>query len=116
MTELFKENKNLPSVPGTYTLSYSNPEPENEEPSLPFSHYLWILKRQRWKILGFVFICAIATFTVSSRLTPIYESTATVDIDRQTPIGIVGQDAVRSATNDADQFIATQMDLIQSDS
>ncbi|MGI8988308.1 MAG: GumC family protein [Bryobacteraceae bacterium] len=116
MIELLKENKNLPAVPGTYTLSYSNPEPEKEEPSLPFSHYLWILKRQRWKILAFVFICAIATFMVSSRLTPIYESTATVDIDRQTPTGIVGQDAVRSATNDADQFIATQMDLIQSDS
>ena len=36
-----------------------------------------------------------ATLIVSSRLTPIYESTATVDIDRQMPTGIIGQEATR---------------------
>ena len=33
----------------------------------------------------------------------------------QTPAGVVGQDAARSVTNDADQFLATQMKLVQSD-
>src|SRR5919205_323896 len=47
---------------------------------------------------------------------PIYESTATLDIDRQAPAGIIGQDAVRMPTNDADQFMATQIKTIQSDS
>jgi capsular exopolysaccharide synthesis family protein len=53
---------------------------------------------------------------VSLRLTPIYESTATVDIDRQMPTGVLGQEALQNATNDADQFLATQVKLIQSDS
>ena len=58
----------------------------------------------------------IGTVIVSARLTPIYESTATVDIDRQTPPGVVGQEAPRGAGNDADQFLATQIKLVQSDS
>ena len=58
----------------------------------------------------------ISTVVVSSRLTPIYESTAIVDIDRQAPPGVIGQDAARLAPNDADQFLATQIKLVQSDS
>ena len=58
----------------------------------------------------------LATLIVSLRLTPIYESTATVDIDRQMPTGVLGQEAMQNATNDADQFLATQVKLIQSDS
>jgi capsular exopolysaccharide synthesis family protein len=87
-----------------------------EEPPVPLTQYFWILRRQLWKILGFVAIAVVATFIVSKRITPIYESTATVDIDRQMPSGIIGQDANRAVLNDADQFIATQVKLIQSDS
>ena len=68
------------------------------------------------RILGFVAASVAATWIVSSRLTPIFESTATVDIDRQTPVGVVGQDATRNSLNDADQFLATQMKLVESDS
>ncbi len=60
--------------------------------------------------------CVLGTAIVSSRLVPVYEATATVDVDRQTPPGIIGQDAARSALTDADQFLATQVKLIQSDS
>src|SRR5579862_4548705 len=87
-----------------------------EQTAVPLAHYLWILRRQRWKILAFVFACVAATLIVSARLTPIYESTVTVDIDRQMPSAIIGQDAARSPLNDADQFLATQVKLIQSDS
>ena len=76
---------------------------------------MWILKRHRWKIPGFCAAAVILTVIVSARLTPIFESTATVDVDRETPAGVVGQDAARSVTNDADQFLATQMKLVQSD-
>jgi len=58
----------------------------------------------------------IATLIVSLRLTPIYESTTTVDIDRQMPTGVLGKDAVEAVSNDADQFLATQVKLIESDS
>ncbi len=88
---------------------------EERDAATPLSHYLWVVRRQRWKILPFVLACMIATLIVSKRLTPIYESTVTVDIDRHTPSGVVGQEAAQSTTNDADQFLATQIKLIQSD-
>lgn len=87
-----------------------------EEQSIPLSHYLWILRRHRWKILAFMAICVAATLIVSKRLTPMYESTVTVDVDRKVPMAVVGQEANQSSLNDADQFLATQIKLIQSDS
>ncbi len=87
-----------------------------EQSAIPLAHYIWILRRHRWKILTFVFACVTATLIVSARLTPIYESTVTVDIDRQMPSAIIGQDAGRTPLNDSDQFLATQVKLIQSDS
>ena len=108
----------LPAV--TYTLppppAWYGADPEPEEPTVPLSHYLWILKRHRYKIAAFVATCVIATFVVSKRVTPIYESTATIDIDRRMPAGILGQEANQAPTSDADQFLATQVRLIQSDS
>src|ERR1039457_6176976 len=86
-----------------------------EQSAVPLAHYLWILRRHRWKILAFVFACVTAALIVSARLTPVYESTVTVDIDRQMPSAIIGQDAGRAPLNDADQFLATQVKLIQSD-
>ena len=121
MTES-QNRSNLPALPpSAYGMTYYAPPPppqetELEEPSAPFSHYLWILRAHRWKILAFVLTCTLATFIVANRLTPIFEATATIDVDRQTPTGVIGQDSVRIANNDADQYLATQMDLIKSDS
>jgi capsular exopolysaccharide synthesis family protein len=97
--------------PGWY-----GPDAEPEELTVPLSHYLWILKRHCWKILSFVAACVIATLIVSQRVTPIYESTAAIDVDRRMPAGILGQDSNQYPTMDADQFLATQVKLIQSDS
>src|ERR1041384_5409050 len=91
-------------------------EAETAPQSAPLSHYLWILRRQWWKITLFVALAVAATFTISSRLTPIYQSTSTIDIDRQIPSAIIGQESTRTMANDSDQFIATQAKLIQSDS
>jgi succinoglycan biosynthesis transport protein ExoP len=90
---------------------------EPETPSVPLSHYVWVLRRHLWKMIAFVATCILITAVISSRLQPIYESTATVDVDRQAPSEVVGQDSTRSSTapNDADQFLATQIKLIQSD-
>jgi len=91
-------------------------EPDGEEPKLPLSHYLWLLKRHRWKILFFVTLSVLATLIISTRLTPMYESTSTIDIDRRMPTGVVGQEAMQSSLQDSDQFLATQLKLIHSDS
>jgi capsular exopolysaccharide synthesis family protein len=106
----------LPAMPEQMTIYPPYAYAEPEEQTVPLSHYLWILKRHRWKILAFVLTSVMATVVVSSRLTPIYEAIATIDVDRQAPSGIVGQDAERLAPNDSDQFLATQVKLIQSDS
>ncbi len=109
--------KALPApLPESISTSWQGYDVDPGEPGVPLSHYLWILKRHRWRILSFVLACVVATVVISSRLTPIYESTATVDIDRQVPTSIIGQDSMRVPMNDSDQFIATQVKLIQSDS
>lgn len=87
--------------------------------SLPLAHYLWILRRHAWKLALFVVAVVAATIIVSSRLTPIYESTATVYVDRQEAKNIVGRDSEAGSGTyslDAEQFLATQMRMIQSDS
>ncbi|HEX5431284.1 MAG TPA: polysaccharide biosynthesis tyrosine autokinase [Bryobacteraceae bacterium] len=104
-----------------YPAWYAPPLPnsggeEPEEPKIPLSQYLWILKRYRWRIAGFVAASVLGAWIVSARLTPIYESTVTMDVDRQTPSGVVGEAAARESPDDADQFLATQMRLVQSDS
>ena len=64
----------------------------------------------------FVATCLLVTAIVSSRLKPTYESTATIDVDRQVPSQVIGQDSTREVPpNDADQFLATQVKMIQSD-
>ncbi len=85
-----------------------------KRPVVPLAHYLWILRRHKWRIVAFVLVCVTSTVVVSSRLTPIYEATASIDIDRQAPPAVIGQDAARMAPNDADQFLATQIKAIQS--
>jgi capsular exopolysaccharide synthesis family protein len=111
------EPRNLPPPNQAIQPTWSGYDAEPPDQSaVPLSHYLWILRRHKWKILGFVLGCVVATVIISKRLTPVYESTVTVDVDRQMPSGVVGQDATRMPANDADQFLATQIRLIQSDS
>src|SRR5689334_18169309 len=94
------------------------PETDAEDVSLPLSHYLWILRRHGWRIAAFVGAMIFATAIVSVRLTPLYESTATLYVDRQEAKGVVGQDSqVNTYSNlDAESFLASQIKLIQSDS
>jgi len=111
---------NLPAVTKTFHMAQPpltlEAEFEAQTPHVPLTHYLWILRRQAWKVVAFVVAAVLATWIVSLRLTPIYESTVSIDIDRQVPTGVLGEEATRSAANDADQFIATQVKLIESDS
>src|ERR1039458_5344177 len=108
--------RNYPVPFDVYRASGMMPETDAEAPSVPLSHYLWIFRRNWWKILLFVACSVGATAVISMRLTPVFESTVTIDIDRQMPIGIIGQESTRSFSNDSDQFLATQGKLIQSDS
>jgi capsular exopolysaccharide synthesis family protein len=117
VSNIVVDSKGLPAPNQTVQPSWYGYDVEPpEQKAVPLAHYLWILRRHRWKIIAFVFACVTATLIVSARLTPIYESTVTVDIDRQMASAIIGQEATRAPMNDADQFLATQVKLIQSDS
>src|SRR5271157_4884248 len=83
---------NLPA-PNYYAPAQQQVDSEGGAPPVPLAHYLWILRRHAWKIVAFVVICVAATFIVSKRLQPIYESTATVDVDRQAPSAVVGAES-----------------------
>ncbi|HVW86140.1 MAG TPA: polysaccharide biosynthesis tyrosine autokinase, partial [Bryobacteraceae bacterium] len=85
---------------------------------LPFSHYTWLLRTHFTKMLAFVMLTVIATVLVTLRLTPIYESTATLYVDRAAQKDIVGKESEPSqASNaDADEFLSSQIRLMQSDS
>ena len=106
--------RDLAPYPGTVTI----PPPievEAEERALPLSHYVWLLKRHRWKILIFIFASLVSTYLVSKRLTKVYEAYATIDVDRQVPTGVLGQEAtaIQAAPNDADQFMATVKKILE---
>ena len=87
---------------------------EAQPAHVPLAHYLWILRRHAWKIAAFVIAASFATLIGSLRLTPIYESTATVDVDRQMPTGVLGQEALQNVTNDADDFGGKPIAVIDS--
>src|ERR1700728_5016680 len=83
-------------------------------PSL--SQYLWVVKRHRWKLLAFVVFSVIATVIVSKRLTPLYESTAVIDIDRQTPAAVLGAESTATVNSaDVENYLTTQEQIVQSD-
>ena len=105
-----------PAIPPQLPVISSMPEFEPAAPSVPLSHYLWILRRHLWKMVAFVAACMLVAFVVSARLKPIYESTATIDVDFGAPTGVVGQGSTTPAfTEDPNIFLATQIRLIQSD-
>jgi capsular exopolysaccharide synthesis family protein len=94
-------------------------EPESQDSPTPLTHYLWVVRRRKWPLLAFVVFAVAATIIISSRMTPYYESTATVDVDRMVPTAVVGQEssgARASSMNDSDFFLSTQVKLIESDS
>jgi capsular exopolysaccharide synthesis family protein len=112
---MISERNMIPAPNQAMQPAWAEYEPEPERRGVALSHYLWLLRRHRWRILAFIFGCAVITVIVSSRLTRVYEATTTVDVDRQIPTEVIGQDSTRLPLNDADQFLATQVKLIQSD-
>ena len=57
--------------------------------------------------------CILVTAVVSARLKPIYESTATVDVDRQAPSEVVGEGSTR---NEMSMTIQTSLSQRKSNS
>jgi capsular exopolysaccharide synthesis family protein len=89
---------------------------EPEPLSVLISHYFRVVWSNKWIILGLLICSGIGSLMYSKRITPVYESTVAIQIDRRGPTGIVGQEATQSAQGESEQFVATQVRLIQSSS
>ncbi len=97
-------------MPATERLAASS------DSAVPISHYLWLFRRNAWRIALFVIAITAGAVIWSMRMTPVYEATVTLDVDRHMPTGVIGQESTRAVTNDADQYLATQVKMLQSDS
>jgi succinoglycan biosynthesis transport protein ExoP len=94
------------------------PMPEREAAlnGASLAQYLWVVKRHAWKLAGFVVFSVLATVIVSKRLTPLYESTAVIDIDRQTPAAVLGAESNAAVNSpDVENYLTTQEQIVQSD-
>src|ERR1039458_4899788 len=115
-TRAIQRAAQVPVLPPGQTIFL--PAQEAEEIALPLGHYLWILRRHLWNILGFVAVAVFATAAVSMRMTPMYQATTALYVDRQEAKGVVGQDSQMGSysNSDAEAFLASQIKLIQEDS
>jgi polysaccharide biosynthesis transport protein len=86
------------------------------EPVLSFGYYLSLLRRRWLRITATVVTCTAVAALIATRLTPVYESTARIAIDPETPSTVVGDPAVSGGASDIDQMFNTEVQLVQSDS
>jgi len=109
----------LEKIPSTVHYIQTKAEHNQSQNTLSgIARHVRSVRRHAWKIGAFVFGAVFVTYTVSSRLQPLYESTVTIDVDHQAPSAVIGQDSYRnsgSSSLEADQFLATQTKLIESD-
>jgi succinoglycan biosynthesis transport protein ExoP len=85
-------------------------------PRTPGSYYVAVIRRYGWRMLAGIVLVMAATFGVSRLIVPTFEATATVDLDLRMPAGLLGSESRQVSSLDGDQFMATQIKLIQSDS
>ncbi len=87
---------------------------EREEASL--KHFRDVAKKYRWKIISFVVFATVVTAMVTKTLTPMYESTVKVNVERRGNGGFIGSQGASSGLGaEAEQVMTTQVELIQSD-
>jgi polysaccharide biosynthesis transport protein len=77
--------------------------------------YLDAIYRRRLPILAAMVLCVGAAYIVTKRMPRLYEGTATLDIERMTPSGLVGPELSTQVAPDMDQVVATHMRMIQSE-
>ncbi len=87
--------------------------PEGQD--VPLTHYLWVLRRNRWRIIGFVFAVVTAALLYALQLTPQYDSVALLEIENQVPMFEVGNASVASWDyRNYETQMNTQLELMQS--
>ncbi|MCZ2155513.1 MAG: polysaccharide biosynthesis tyrosine autokinase [Bryobacterales bacterium] len=82
---------------------------------MPIAQYLYAIYRNRWRILPFTLLCAAVAFAISFRMTPLYEATTVLDVDRNGEVEAVGTEPRPISPMNTEQFMSTQIHLIESD-
>ncbi len=118
-------------MPNNEALSHRGPTPPVELPHVPafpvlgidvqdfegFSYlqtYWNIVNKRRWTIATVAFIAALLVAIASFKMMPIYEATARLDIEADTPQIQSLNDLYRQLPTD-DAFIGTQIQVLESD-
>src|SRR5438046_9239452 len=118
-------------MPNNEALSHRGPTPPVELPHCPafpvlgidvqdmegFSYlqtYWNIVNKRRWTIATVAFIATLLVAIASFKMTPIYEATARLDIEADTPQIQSLSDLYRQVPTD-DAFIGTQIQVLESD-
>ena len=102
--------------PGSHTdeeFAYPGAD-DGESPTAMAWHYLRVLRRHCWKILGFVLAVVAATLLYALQLTPLYESTALIELANLNPMTRLGSDMVSYNIRNEGKVIETQLRLINS--
>lgn len=82
--------------------------------SVPMNHYVWVLRRRLWRILGFVFAVVTAVMVYSMQLPRQYESVATLEIENQATAFEVGDAGGRYDGRSFETVMTTQLELLNS--
>jgi polysaccharide biosynthesis transport protein len=97
-------------------ISFDDEASVEDSQRIPLPQYFASLRRHWMKIVVFCAASLIVAYVVSKRITPVYEATASLEIDRQNPARLIGHDSNASFVNDSDQYLDTQVKIIQQDS
>jgi succinoglycan biosynthesis transport protein ExoP len=88
--------------------------PSGDDPQVPLNHYFWVLRRHKWRLLGFVFVVVMATLIYSLQMIPIYETAAVLELDNQAQMFEIGQGNFRFDNRNFDAVVETQIQMMSS--
>ena len=92
-----------------------NVNQSNKEDVIDFSSYINVIKRGKWRILGFATAVTLLTIMVALALTPKYIATATLLIEAE-QTKAVSFDEVYGLDSSKKEYYLTQFEVIKSDS
>ena len=93
---------------------YPGADTDGEDQTELLWHYLRVLRRQAWKIAGFVFAVVAGALLYSLQITPLYEATALLELESLNRMTRLGSDMVRYNIRSESKVIETQLRLINS--
>ena len=109
-------HKRLPRLVSANTSPAFGETSTNVRGQLPLAEYWYVLRKRRWTILAVVVLLTAITAVLSSLMTPMYEATARLEIEPETPLlqSQSSSDVYQKVDAD-DVFLQTQIQLLKSD-